>query len=62
MTGLTLQDLINAVAYQEAHPEEAKATEPQIEIDFEDSDTQAVIRAVQSTDINKMEEENEDGR
>lgn len=30
MSGLTLQDLINVVAYQEAHPEEAAGVEPKI--------------------------------
>lgn len=65
--GITLQDLINVVAYQEAHPEEAQKIEPhiqeegsEVDIDFEDPDTQAVIRAVK-TSSDKMKE-NEDGR
>lgn len=68
LTGLTLQDLINVVAYQEAHPEEAQRAEVDIQdespaIDFEDPDTQAVIKAVSTrSKTNKVEEENEDGR
>lgn len=63
--GITLQDLINVVAYQEAHPEEVVGDIPTVEdIDFEDPDTQAVIKAVaaQSKFNDKVEEENEDGR
>lgn len=53
MSHLTLQDLINVVAYQEAHPEEAQsggAAEIQTvnDIDLENPDHQAVIKAVQS--------------
>ena len=68
LTGLTLQDLINVVAYQEAHPEEAagikhtiagEVVDGKAEIDFSDPDTQAVIKAVNTI---KLEEENEDGR
>lgn len=51
-SGLTLQDLINVVAYQENHPEEAARTTPQI--DFEDPDTQAVIRAVDSIETKEQ--------
>lgn len=50
MSGLTLQDLINVVAYQEAHPEEAASSDHEmgtvVDIDFESHDAQAVIRAV----------------
>lgn len=31
-SSITLQDLINVVAYQEAHPEEAAGNKPKIEI------------------------------
>lgn len=64
-SGVSLQDLINMVAYQEmqqagvidgpAIPD----TAPEDKIDFEDPDTQAVIRAVEATHI---QEENEDER
>lgn len=64
-SGVTLQDLINMVAYQEyqqagiiegpAIPDTAESDE----IDFEDPTVQAVIRAVESTHI---QEENEDER
>jgi hypothetical protein len=70
MTGLTLQDLINVVAYQEYKeagvyddPETVGLPEiPTVEnIDFEDPDAQAVIRAV--SEVSKVnEKENEDGR
>lgn len=63
-SGVTLQDLINMVAYQEyqqagviegpAIPDTAESDK----IDFEDPDTQAIIRAVDNTKI----EENEDER
>lgn len=52
MSGLTLQDLINVVAYQEAHPEEAAGETPKV--DFEDPDTQAVIRAVDSIETKEQ--------
>lgn len=72
-SGITLQDLINVVAYQEAHGlggeqeeivDEVPNTPTVEDIDITNPDAQAVIRAVhKARNFNgKAEEENEDGR
>lgn len=55
LTALTLQDLINVVAYQDYKAAGVYDEKP----DFNDPDHQAVIHAVHET---KIEQENEDGR
>lgn len=67
-SGVTLQDLINVLAFQEYQKEgvydiETTGFPPGAiidespEIDFEDPDTQAVIRAVDAVNNTKVEEE-----
>lgn len=58
-SGVSLQDLINTVAYQEYVAEgkiEAPENPVQV-IDFSDPDTQAVIKAVDSIDIDNKEQD-----
>lgn len=57
--GVSLQDLINTVAYQE-YVKEGKIAAPENPVqilDFEDPDTQAVIKAVDSIDIESKEQD-----
>lgn len=56
---ITLQDLINVVAYQDAHNIK---NEEKSDIDFEDPKAQAVIQAVHDAKNNKIAEETQDGR
>ena len=52
-SGVTLQDLINVVAYQEYV--ETGEIEPQKKLDFSDPETQAVIRAVEAGEAHTCE-------
>ena len=68
-SGVTLQDLINMVAYQE-YQEQGVIEGPEIpdapeELDYSDPTVKAVIRALdesRQSSNDKIEEENEDGR
>ena len=65
-SGVTLQDLINMLAYQEYQEQgliEGPAIPDTPEVDFEDPTAQAVIKAMGDTkQDDKIAEENEDGR
>lgn len=60
-TGVTLQDLINVLAYQEyvadgtIVPESSADAEPTEVVDFEDPTTQAVIKAVSETKVKEQD-------
>lgn len=60
--GVTLQDLINVVAYQEYEKKGMLPHQQKTEVDLGSPHAEAVIRAVQESGNNKVNEENQDDR
>lgn len=58
-SGVSLQDLINVLAYQE-YVKDGTIVPEESEINFDDPDTQAIIKAVDAASNDKVEDE--DGR
>lgn len=56
-TGVTLQELINVLAYQEYVADGTIEPKGKLEIDTEDPDTQAIIKAVHAASDSKIEQE-----